>query len=55
MRAVNHSTKRMKLPRRMMPGMSWRREARMRISRRKSRVREAVTMVNVKSLGEKYC
>ena len=26
----------------------------MRIRRRKSRVREAVTMVNVKSLGEKF-
>ena len=49
-RAVSHRTKRMKDPRRIMPGIRRRREARMRIRRRKRRVREAVTMVNVKSL-----
>jgi hypothetical protein len=50
MSAVSHSTKRMKLPSNIMPGMRRRCDARMRIRRRKRRVREETTMVKVKSL-----
>lgn len=49
-KVVSHRTKRMKDPRRMIPGMSRRCAAKTRMRRRKSRVKEAVTMPNGKSL-----
>jgi hypothetical protein len=50
-RVVSHRTKRMKAPRRMAPGMSCRRAARMRMARRKRRESPAVTIANGNSLN----
>ena len=47
---VSHRTKRMKLPRRIMPGISMRRAARMRMMMRKMIVSEPVMTAKVKSL-----
>jgi hypothetical protein len=48
---VSHKTKRIKEPRRMIPGINIRRAARPRIRKRKRMVRPLVTMANVNSLA----
>ena len=47
---VSHSTKRMKEPSNITPGISMRRAARPRMRKRKRIVRPAVTIANVNSL-----
>jgi len=55
MSVVSQSTNKMKEPRRMTPGISNRRAARMRIIRRNISVKPAVTTPNGKSLQDMSC